>query len=545
MREQSVYNPEIQEMRDQAAAGIRGIRKQRDVARKESKRPLSRIKEYFNFDNSQSRKADRLSSDAKSDLYYSKRKISDKEHDLRQKEQIERRRFHDEIEKNLLDLLVDNSDEPLMDSQAFLDKRELLERGLKDPEIAQLVIDRFNRYFGSPVASIQPNEGFNKLVTGMMAANAEAIEKMCGRPATELNALEAERNLIEFGDDAHKLVGKHLLLQSRNQIMGNLDHEACHNFVGYLYEYSDPEQQHEIENRIQEFINNPNTSDRSIADILSTVLVNKRNQKASAKARGIISGILNRIGVGKEAIKAWVQSGPQRESFVIGNNLRAILELEKKAPGAARWLAKEYGVLDFARYPLELLEQQYANRDDKSKPYGIVIFPRADHNSAFYQDKNVFVSMMKQLADQYYLRVAEAESKVGVIKRLVKFTAQYGPISFAFIGGHGSPGRIQFGESFAGYDSLTTEDLTGQGAKRAGKFFVDQSTIILASCSTGRDSGIAQQLSERLNATVIAPNTDTSIAKVEISFDQNHPTFNVKYTGRSEKYYEQGRKRNL
>ena len=42
--------------------------------------------------------------------------------------------------------------------------------------------------------------------------------------------------------------------------------------------------------------------------------------------------------------------------------------------------------MDFGRYPVDVLVEQYDTRDDQEKPYGIVVFPEDDHNGSFYDE---------------------------------------------------------------------------------------------------------------------------------------------------------------
>lgn len=91
-------------------------------------------------------------------------------------------------------------------------------------------------------------------------------------------------------------------------------------------------------------------------------------------------------GDGAEDIRdAWLES-TKKDNMprIIAKNLSAIRLLEQKEPGIVQRLYEEFGIRDFARYPEELLISQDKNQKDIQQPYGIVIYPRNDHNGAFY-----------------------------------------------------------------------------------------------------------------------------------------------------------------
>jgi hypothetical protein len=71
----------------------------------------------------------------------------------------------------------------------------------------------------------------------------------------------------------------------------------------------------------------------------------------------------------------------------------------------------------------------------------------------------------------------------------------------------------------------------GEGAQQASKFFKNDATIILESCSTGKEGGIGQQLSEALGIKVIAPKEPTSIGRIKSNLDNDRVDFDVEYRG--------------
>src|SRR5258708_7356774 len=322
------------------------------------------------------------------------------------------------------------------------------------------------------------------------------------------------------------------------EALEKIDYGTFHGIIRQIYEASEKDNREIIEKKIRTLIN---VNSYQGSHLLQEMILDGHSPDSSSKAKEILSEILVKLELDPEkCLNSWLQSTRERR-LTIARNLSELFKLEEESPTAAAYLAKEFGVLDFARYPRELLKDQFDQRNDKSKPYGIVIFPRADHNGAFYHDTHVFGNVVKQLGDRYYLRVAEAETKIDVVRRLSTFKKNYVPATFAFIGGHGEPDLIQFGSlGGEGRYGLRSEDLIGRGSERSRQFFVDNPTIILVSCSTVTKKGSAQKLSERLAATIISPETPTSMSKVDISFSNNRPVFKVSYHDISEKQYEKG-----
>ncbi len=117
-----------------------------------------------------------------------------------------------------------------------------------------------------------------------------------------------------------------------------------------------------------------------------------RSHDSPARGHGnaIIMRELERHGIyGKEAVStiaAWKKSDEhKRVPRAIAENVGTIAELEEKQPGCVERLSHEFGIKDFARYPMELLLTQDTNRENTDTPYGIIMYDRQDHNGALYQ----------------------------------------------------------------------------------------------------------------------------------------------------------------
>ena len=245
----------------------------------------------------------------------------------------------------------------------------------------------------------------------------------------------------------------------------------------------------------------------------------------------------------EQVVDTWrLNSGNEfaKVNEMFASNLRSMIFLESQERGSTKVLNEKFGIVNFGRYPPELLLRQYQNRDRDDLRYGVGLYPLRDHNGAAYGQRGPLESLLEDLGDQFELRVAEAESKVDVANHLRHFRARYGKhrISFAIIFGHGSEDSISFGDhpsrSGEARYSLTSEDLVDSRSGKYGSFFEDKPTIILASCSTGVDQGIAQKLKETLGAEVVAPTEEAGLKSYHAKIEGGNISLSALYKYKSE-----------
>lgn len=271
----------------------------------------------------------------------------------------------------------------------------------------------------------------------------------------------------------------------------------------------------------------------------------------------LLKGRLAKRGLDpNKIISAWLRNhtGPNQWPQ-IWENVLIIHRLEEAQKGATEVLFKEFGIRNFARYSPKTLLEQIKEVKNKEKPYGILLNPVSDHNGAF-SDQSKDYQMVNDLTDQlsqkgYLLRIIEAETKTEIARHLIKMHRLYGDrhkIYFILIGGHGSENSIEFG----GTDPKQIlklpelEDIfLGKRIQKATNLFEDNFKIVLLSCSTRREGGIAQKISNITGAKVIAPNSTASIEKIDVlEDDEKRIDFDVKFNeGASiSKVYNKGNK---
>ncbi len=282
--------------------------------------------------------------------------------------------------------------------------------------------------------------------------------------------------------------------------------------------------------------------------------------RAMAKQYGLDPSIVNKW---KEA-KVSTMADKLMESYWW--NLEAASELEAKKPGSVKQLYEEYGIANFGRYEADMLLRQLEMTDQDSR-YGVAIYPEADYNGAFFQNrKQLYDASLQLRVGGFETRVVEAGSQRELARRLLRLHKKHSPagnkFSFAIVGGHGSPNSIALGnekpyvpppmpdpkksdedyrkELEAWKQSISTDTgkfvtddlLEGEGINRAlEEWFETGAPKVLVSCSTGAEGGIAEKASGRTSGEVIAPKIPTNVKKIGVSFDdQGKPVFSVEYS---------------
>lgn len=238
----------------------------------------------------------------------------------------------------------------------------------------------------------------------------------------------------------------------------------------------------------------------------------------------------------QDTIHAWQTS--EEKTYVphaIASNIGVISELEEKQPGCVERLWQEFGIRDFARYPMEMLLTQDANRDKKDGPYGIIMYARSDHNGVMYQISGTLEQLHRSLHGGYQIRVMEYEGKPQFGRKLLELRKRYGSehkISFALITEHGS--QYQIGKL------LAASELEKQRVRRATDFFEKDATLILVSCSTGKPYGIGHGISDILGMHVIAPDEPTSVNALHAEVKEGKLKFSIEYSRAHAQEYIEG-----
>ena len=240
--------------------------------------------------------------------------------------------------------------------------------------------------------------------------------------------------------------------------------------------------------------------------------------------------------------------GITKKNFAEGLNyqydsIRASLDemslIENVHPGGVKELNEKYNIHEFRRYSYDMLVSQLDHQDDQL-PYGLVIFPRSDHNGAFNHIGNSIYNVFLDTKDKLLLRIYEASSKYDIARIFLECDKKYGEenkISYLILGGHGQRELLNLGSHVARHvgesnkNFIFKHDFLGKGVKKSEKFFVEKPTIALISCSTGEDNGLIDNFSKTYNAEVVAPKIPTSVRDIKATFDKSGQIhFDIEWT---------------
>ncbi len=254
-------------------------------------------------------------------------------------------------------------------------------------------------------------------------------------------------------------------------------------------------------------------------------------------------------------LKSWqtIRQDYSRTEHIYAN-LRAIDMLEGVDKGMCSRLNSQYGIEFFGRYPAEVLVRQDAIRDQDT-PYGVMLYPKADWNSALQTQPEIIGSLYSQLkALGYGLRIVEARGKYSAGRRLSRLNKKYGSknkITFIVIAAHGSRNTMEFGPARRIQDyvqdpsnvaqtrkefnnqledyRVTKADLEKNWAQRLKAFFEDGFSAIFLSCSVGASGGIAESANRQIGAESIAPTNDSRPMSIKVSKVGDQLAFDVDY----------------
>ncbi|MSR85513.1 hypothetical protein EXS71_03725 [Candidatus Uhrbacteria bacterium] len=424
----------------------------------------------------------------------------------------------------------------------------LLRQGLEDPQKSTQTIDSLANLtkFADEIDDVQKARLPAKQINQLLAMSLPSIQE-------ELKGTYSKN--IEMQEIVTKFLASSIITTGvRNQLKQTL--RKSMEFLPEVNEWSklglkealifecgkDQDKKELIDELMKRLKGTPEEIART-SRILSVLYFNPL-KIAKEESENIMGILLAQQGLNpKKIVDAWKQSGSNKDlpdkpimrtrfMIGIGRNIEHLCRLALEKPGGAKLLWEEYGIADFGRYPVELLNEQCDTHEKNDLPYGIIISPRYDWSGAFYDDVKVFEDFFKQIHDKYRLRVVECDGKIGIARALIKLDKRYGKkhkIEFAYIGGHADGSSMDFGNDKKIGHELTVEDLKGLGLQRTSSYLTPNATIILGACKVGMAGGIGPILSTALGLEVIAPDNNSSTEAIHVDLSTGIPKFRVEY----------------
>lgn len=253
--------------------------------------------------------------------------------------------------------------------------------------------------------------------------------------------------------------------------------------------------------------------------------------KTSKKMLEEMQSSLVRHGLPKDLHLTWFVSSdmnPERLEEISRKNFSTILDLDSWRGGSAALLHREYGISDFGRYPLIMLQRQ-VEAHDEDVPYGLLAYAEADSTGALYRI-NSLESLSDQLASlSVTTRIVEVANTIALGRAFLALQKRYGEnhkLKFAIIGGHGGRDSIYLGAAGEKGD-LSTGTVNRLKTDNILRFFETDAPVVLFSCSTGAEEGLAEFFSQKTGLRTIAPDNDSGVEAITVEQKGDSLSFNV------------------
>ena len=160
-----------------------------------------------------------------------------------------------------------------------------------------------------------------------------------------------------------------------------------------------------------------------------------------------------------------------------------------------------------------------------------------DDNNAFDLDRNNVKNIFDQLSQvsersECLLRVVQVREGVTLARTLLSLDTKYGEknkISHLILSGHGSNNSILLGNH--GVKELKSQEINTELAHRIFEVLDPKAKIVLDSCSTGFENGLAKKLADESKRTVISAAYPTETVEYEVLVSDGKIDLNAKFYG--------------
>lgn len=402
----------------------------------------------------------------------------------------------------------------------------------------------------------RPSGEDGKLVAEAVAAiegNITSLEAAIYADDRSINqaAMELLSYLLIMGDDMQRRLADATVKQHAKQIT-DLGKERCDYSIAHIIGYSRADVADHLSSEIIARFMAGEFRPFQIHQLLRSEMSEAMPESSAEQARIQIKALLESYGMNyEELLPIWKEAAPDiwREDMVALRNVSAIYELEQSRPGASARLFRRFGIAVFDRYPVEVLVDQDVHADDKDIPYGTVTYARKDQGfmeGAMYEARPVLKSIAEQLmAEGFHIRIIEAAGPMSLAKRHIALDECYGShqlMSFGLQFAHGEPGSMGFGKNPAGV--LQERHVEGKTARRVLRCYVPHAEISVVSCSTGKEGGIVQTLSNKATQQFTAPSHPVTLYKADAEVtlnDEGLPRFKINYRGGNQNTFSAGK----
>ena len=242
---------------------------------------------------------------------------------------------------------------------------------------------------------------------------------------------------------------------------------------------------------------------------------------------------LTKFGLGNMTMGTWVNLAPEKRE----QNIHVMEQLEQEIPGSVKFLNEKYGIEEFRRYPAALLLQQVAE-EESQLPYGLIVFPKADHNDIYADFQPQLEELSTKSKNRYALKIAEVGSQIELAKQFSSLNQKYGEVNkigYLVVGGHGTEhgeglilgpydGKVPKEINPNNSNVIWGKDAVSGGFRKVNQEYLDpDAEVVLLSCCTGVPGGIAESVAVAQKGMAMGPTIPVQIHSLawNISFDEH------------------------
>lgn len=214
-----------------------------------------------------------------------------------------------------------------------------------------------------------------------------------------------------------------------------------------------------------------------------------------------------------ETRAAW---GSRQKTEVVESakqQIREVTTLFADRPDSPRLLYERFGIRNFGRYGAgALLRQLEAEEAGKLADYlTLVVSARDDWNGGLGSVDRIIRNEAQTThpGASEQMVVVEAASSVELLRRLVSVARRFKAIDRLLVAAHGSQSSIDFGDDKLTIDSVQSSIAATRLTDR--RILAEDGEIILKSCSTGKEGGIAQTIARQVGLQVTASAVDSAV----------------------------------
>ncbi len=254
--------------------------------------------------------------------------------------------------------------------------------------------------------------------------------------------------------------------------------------------------------------------------IIKTIQLAEKNKNIQEKCFAYFDTFLKKFNLNTQDIfNPWFTNEKEISELITERHLEKMNELEDSRPGSVRILFDEFGIALFGKYPVEVLIDQFDQRDSDLK-YGVFATSHENSIDALANEEE-FLNFAFLKQNNVALRFFEFQNAFGLFRRLKKLDERYGKqnkISFGIINAHGADEGKSMLLGGSQKDIAEEKDLTTDRINAITSVFDENPNFLFLSCDTGKENSFASSFSKMTGATVIAPNKPTISAEGKIVF---------------------------